>query len=430
MTAQPKKQQRLGILVGGGPAPGINGVIAAATVEALRHGLEVVGIYDGFKRLAAGDASGVRPLGRDEADQIRFRGGSFLRTARENPTKDEKKMQNVVAALQSLGLDYLVTIGGDDTALSAMRTAERVSGAIRVAHVPKTIDNDLPLPNDVPTFGFTTARDVGARSCANLREDVKTTGRWAIVVTQGRSAGHLALGIGTAAGANITVIGEEFAPQKNIALAAVCAAVEGAIFKARALGQPWGVAVLAEGLCDLTVADLAADRWKSVVTLKKDDFGNVHVSDVPLALIVTRLLQERAKQRGDGVGFVYATFGYELRCADPVPYDCEYTQALGWGAVRYLLQRGEKSWSPAGAMITMVHGELVPRPFTELINAATGKTQVRFVNMNSDGYAAARERMIRLEREDFEDDAQVERLARAAGMTAERFRADYGPGNP
>ena len=162
MTQEQRHERRLGILVGGGPAPGINGVIGAATMEATRRGVKVIGVLDGFKWLAKGDATHVRELNRVEVEEARFRGGSMLRTSRENPTKAPAKMQAVVDALLQIGVDRLVTIGGDDTAFSAYRTSELAKGAIRVAHVPKTIDNDLPLPKQIPTFGFQTARHVGA----------------------------------------------------------------------------------------------------------------------------------------------------------------------------------------------------------------------------------------------------------------------------
>ena len=137
---------RLGILVGGGPAPGINGVIAAATIEGINQGYEVIGFYDGFKWLAAGEAQHCRPLTIRDVSGIHLRGGSILGTSRTNPTKSETSMQNVFKVFEQLGITTLVTIGGDDTAFSASQVAKRSNGKIHVAHVPKTIDNDLPLP--------------------------------------------------------------------------------------------------------------------------------------------------------------------------------------------------------------------------------------------------------------------------------------------
>src|SRR5574341_1095112 len=239
----------LAILVGGGPAPGINGVIAAATIEARNHGVRVIGFYDGFKWLARGDTSHVTEIQIAEVSRIHFDGGSILRTSRENPTRSPESLRNVTAALGTLGVSHLLTIGGDDTAYAASRLAEILQGTVALAHVPKTIDNDLPLPHEVATFGFTTACNLGKDIVKNLMEDAVTTNRWFFITVMGRRAGHLALGIGGAAGATLTVIGEEF-PEPRIPLQTLVDILEGAIIKRRASGKGHGVAILSEGLAD------------------------------------------------------------------------------------------------------------------------------------------------------------------------------------
>src|SRR5207248_4825186 len=113
-------------------------------------------------------------------------------------------------ALRRLNVSMLVTVGGDDTAYSGSQVYLRAGGAVRVAHVPKTIDNDLPLPPSTPTFGFETARHIGVSIVRNLAEDARTTARWYLIVCMGRAAGHLALGIGKAAAATNIIIPEEF----------------------------------------------------------------------------------------------------------------------------------------------------------------------------------------------------------------------------
>src|SRR5919202_1257393 len=145
---------RLALLVGGGPAPGINGVISAAAIEARNQGLEVIGFQDGFRWLMQQDLRHWRPLDIPDVKDYALRGGSLLGTARANPAKSEAAMTAVLRALRDLGVTALVTIGGDDTAFSASQVYQRAGGAIRVAHVPKTIDNDLPLPRSGPTLGF------------------------------------------------------------------------------------------------------------------------------------------------------------------------------------------------------------------------------------------------------------------------------------
>src|SRR2546421_7312248 len=201
---------KMAILVGGGPAPGINGVISAATIEGINQGFRVFGLRDGYKWLAQGDTDHCVRLTIEHVKEIHLRGGSILGTSRTNPTKSETSMRNVLSALEELGVTALVSIGGDDTAFSASQVYQQAAGSIRVAHVPKTIDNDLPLPGSTPTFGFETARHNGVYLVRNLAEDARTTSRWYIIVTMGRAAGHLALGIGKAAAATLMIIPEEF----------------------------------------------------------------------------------------------------------------------------------------------------------------------------------------------------------------------------
>src|SRR5579884_4121240 len=172
-----RQESKLAIVVGGGPAPGINSVIGAATIRACLSDVGVLGIQDGFQWLMAGDSSRVVPLTIADTSRIHFRGGSFLGISRANPTTKPEHMQRVLETLQRLGVGMLITIGGDDTAFTAYKLAQRADGALRVVHVPKTIDNDLDLPHDVWTFGYQTARHVGVDILHNLMVDAKTTGR-------------------------------------------------------------------------------------------------------------------------------------------------------------------------------------------------------------------------------------------------------------
>ena len=180
---------------------------------------------------------------------IHLRGGSILGTSRTNPAKSETFMKNVLDVLHRLNVTCLVTIGGDDTAFSGSQVYKRAGGAVRVAHVPKTIDNDLPLPESTPTFGYETARHVGVGIVRNLAEDARTTSRWYLLISMGRAAGHLALGIGKAAAATLTIIPEEFRG-RPISIEEITDILIGSIVKRLANGSPYGVAVLAEGLLE------------------------------------------------------------------------------------------------------------------------------------------------------------------------------------
>lgn len=410
MTSKPV----LAILVGGGPAPGINAVISAAAIEAINEGFDVVGVQDGFKHLMRDDAAKIRPLRIEDVSRIHLDGGSVLGTARDNPTKSAAAIQSVVNTLRAKNVTYLVTIGGDDTALSSRYVAENSGGEIRVVHVPKTIDNDLPLPSHIPTFGYQTARHVGVELVHNLMEDARSTKRWYVVVAMGRKAGYLALGIGKAAGATLTLIGEEF-NRNTVSFTEICDIVEGAIIKRRAMGRQFGVAMLAEGL----IEKLDQKELADLQDVERDEHGHIRFAEVDLARKVKAEVQGRLSQRGIRVTITNKNIGYELRCADPIPFDAAYCRDLGYSAIRFLLNGG------SGAMVSIQGGRLVPISFDELRDEATGKTRVRLVNVKSEGFRVAREYMIRLERADFEDPAWVEKMAQAGNLTTEDFRNKF-----
>jgi 6-phosphofructokinase 1 len=408
------KDRVLAILVGGGPAPGNNAVISAATIEAINEGFEVIGVQQGFKWLMRRDGSHVRPLAIDDVSRIHLDGGSILGTARDNPTRSEESLCAVVETLDSLNVTHLVTIGGDDTALSSSSVASQSGGRIRAVHVPKTIDNDLPLPSHIPTFGYQTARHVGVELVQNLMEDARSTKRWYVVVAMGRKAGHLALGIGKAAGATLTIIGEEF-DRKYVAFSEICDIVEGAIIKRRAMNRQYGVAMLAEGL----IEKLDPEELAELEDVERDEHGHIRFAEVDLARKVKAEVQGRLSVRGIRVTITNKNIGYELRCADPIPFDAAYCRDLGYSAIRFLLGGG------SGAMVSIQGGRLVPIPFDDIREAGTGKTRVRMVNTKSEGFQVAREYMIRVEPNDFKDAAWVEKLAEAANLSADEFRARF-----
>src|SRR5512136_1006657 len=234
------QHKKMAILVSGGPAPGINSVISAATIRCELDDVEVLGLRDGFEWIMHGNVDHVAPLTIEEVRRIHFRGGSHIGISRANPTLDPQHLENTVISLLRLNVAQLLTIGGDDTAYSAMKLEEKAGGRIRVAHVPKTIDNDLDLPPYVDTFGFQTARHFGVEIVKNLMVDARTTSRWYLAVTMGRKAGHLALGIGKAAGATLTVIPEEFR-ERPVKLQRVVDLLIGAVIKRLDGGRTDGV---------------------------------------------------------------------------------------------------------------------------------------------------------------------------------------------
>ena len=475
--------EKVAIIVGGGPAPGINGVISSITIEAVNSDLDVFGVRDGFKHLVSdkfnpADPAQVKQLDIHDVAPYYQRGGSMLGTSRTNPTKVDKKTGQdklgvVIANLEKLGVKYLVTIGGDDTAFSGSQVHARAGGRIKVVHVPKTIDNDLPLPAGIPTFGFETARHIGVELARNLKEDARTTTRWYILVSMGRAAGHLALGIGKASAATLTVIAEEFYVKQDGAYAKKTVTLDdgsahevhetripvnlnliadliiGSILKRKAQGKGYGVAVLAEGLLEAIGADaLKADlgeRLDMYGTIEEDDFGHLRLGEIEFGRMIRHRVAERlaaffppepdkiAKlpkdpftkkpiMRSGAFTMVDKDLGYELRCADPIPFDADYTRNLGYGAVQFLLSPDADRH---GAVVTFVGEQMVPRPFGDLIEPSTKKMRPRLVEVDSQSYKCARRYMIRLDRSDFDKPDRLKKLADVVKLTPEEFKARF-----
>jgi 6-phosphofructokinase 1 len=390
----------------------------------------VLGILDGFEHLVEGRTDQVVPLTITDVSRIHMLGGSILYTSRANPTIEDPsaddprwRMHRTVEALQHLQIDALITIGGDDTAYSAQRVAEAAGGRLRVAHVPKTIDNDLPLPRGVSTFGFQTARHVGVELVNNLMTDAITTKRWFFVLAMGRSAGHLAVRIGKAAGATLTVIAEQFPQDSPIRLAQLVDLVEAAILKRMAYQRPFGVVILSEGIA----LRLDEDELKRAMPdVERDEHGHIRLGELNLDGVLADLVKERFLERGQKVTITPKNIGYELRCAAPIPFDIEYTRDLGYGAVDYLRTLIREGRDEPGAMITFQAEQLVPIPFGSFSDPKTGRPRVREVDLDSAMYRVATEYMIRLEREDLDDPERLRRLAEEARMSPEAFRARYG----
>ena len=409
------QRKRLAILVGGGPAPGINSVIGAATIRAAVEGVEVLGIEDGFEWLMQGNIEHVRPLTIEGISRIHFRGGSHIGISRANPTRDPELLENAVLALLRLNVFELITIGGDDTAFSAMMLERKAAGRIRVVHVPKSIDNDLDLPAYVDTFGYQTARHLGVEILKNLMVDAKTTSRWYFVIAMGRKAGHLALGIGKAAGATLTLIPEEFAT-RPIRLKTIVDTLVGAIIKRLSMGRRDGVAVIAEGV----VLDIDPQDIEQIADVERDAHGHVRIAEVNIGEIIKKAVQNRLAEFELKSTVVAKNIGYELRCADPIPFDMEYTRDLGYCAAKYLLEGGN------GVVVSMQAGRFVPIPWDELFDHDTGRTRVRLVDTHSTRYAIARRYMLRLRRDDFDDANELARFAAVVGLSLEEFRAQFG----
>jgi 6-phosphofructokinase 1 len=243
--------------------------------------------------------------------------------------------------------------------------------------------------------------------------DAETTSRWYLVIAMGRKAGHLALGIGKAAGSTLTLIPEEFGTER-IPFRIIVDTLVGSIIKRLASGRRDGVAVIAEGVVlALDPEDLAKHD------VEHDAHGNLRIAEVEIGEILKRAVQDRLKQFGAKSTIVAKNIGYELRCADPIPSDMEYTRDLGYCAARYLLAGGD------GVMISMQGGQFVPIPFADLLDPKTGRARIRLVDIRSTRYAIARRYMIRLRRDDFEDPHELAKYAAVCGITLQEFRQQF-----
>ena len=413
------RKEKIGILVGGGPAPGINSVIHSATIEAINRGHEVVGIYDGFKHLMHGKLVGI-PLTIDDVSRIHLEGGSILRTSRANPTKKEEDLRRCASALLEAGVTCLIGIGGDDTAFSVYKVAsyaqEQMGIAIRCAHVPKTIDNDLPLPEGIPTFGFETARELRTRIVMNFMEDARTSQHWFVVVTMGRKAGHLALGIGKSSGATLTLIPEEWGDEK-IRLQHVVDILATSMIRRLVEGRNYGVALVAEGI----VEQMDEDDLKALGDIPLDEHGHPRLGEINFSDLLRQQVNKDLKAlQVVGVRVVDKELGYELRCAPPVAFDIDYTRSLGEATVDFLLSGG------TNATITLQQNQIVPMRFETMMNPKTGRTEVRLVNINSFTYRSARKFMIRLTPQHADDGIFLARMAAHTNLSTEGFKARYG----
>lgn len=406
--------KKIGIVVGGGPAPGINGVISAIALHAHDIGITPIGFNDGFEWLAQRYTDEQHNLTVDEVSRIHLDGGSIIGTSRADLAREPEALENAVAALKKLEIDALIAIGGDDQVASAQAISQKSEGSIKVVIIPKSIDNDLALPSRLNNLGYESARHTGVGIVKSLMFDAKTTGRWYIGVTIGRPTGHLTLGIGAAASATCTIIPEEFSSE-TISLGDICDIVEGSIIKRQAMGKNYGIVLLSEALSER----FSPDEVRELEDVDRDMQGNIRVAEIDLGRKVKSAVQARFDKRKKKVTIVDKTIGYELRCVPPIPYDAEHARDLGYAAVDYLVSGN------SDAVIVVQDGDFTPIPFSSMIDPETGAGRIRHVDITTESYGVARDYMVRLEPRDFLDAAWVDTLADTAGLSSSEFRKHF-----
>lgn len=391
--------QRVGILFSGGPAPAANAVISAAALAFLNAGIEVIGFFDGYEDLERYSATDrlvegehfVR-LSRDDVSGIRNRRDIILRTSRANPGKAIARLEDlrdpaknarlmaVYGALQSLEVDALISIGGDDTLKTAnylYRMQDLVPGVrpLRVVHLPKTIDNDYYGIDW--TFGFFSAAHYAAAEIRNLGADARSTKVWYVLEIMGRKAGWLTYASGIAGEATKMISVEDVDGEFDVEAAADEIA---RLMEARMQdGRAYGVVCVAEGLADHLPE---AQRPKET-----DQHGNVVLGAANIGKLLAEATEKRFTERtGLSMKVRHKQVGYEARCADPSAFDVLLGTQLGTGAYRALVERGL-----TGHMVSVVKQlELTYVPFDELIDPVTLKTRVRYIDRESDFFRLAR----------------------------------------
>lgn len=380
--SHPSTRKNFGIVVSGGPAPGINSVISSSVIEANNRGYQVKGLVNGFRDIMSGEPGAVVPLKADQVANIYNKGGSILGTSRFNPLKDVEHREKFIQALHHHEIDKLIVIGGEGSAYLSLQLS-KLYPDLAIVHVPKTIDNDLILPNKYPSFGFETALHAGTKIVETLREDARTCRRWYITTAMGRKAGFLALGIGLASGATSTLIPEEFAGTKPTARD-MASILFSTMRKRIAMKKNYGVVILAEGILDC----IAPEKDDLLSSCERDELGRIRYSQLELGDVLIPILKEMLKEANLDSHMVRKNIGYELRCCEPISFDIEYTKFLGYGAVQHILG------GHSGIMVTRDFDKLGFIPLQSM-EGTEGLITSRTVDLSSDLYRVSRSFMIR-----------------------------------
>ena len=365
-------KKSIAIICGGGPAPGINTVISTVAKTFIKDGYKILGVHHGYKGLFS-DNPEVKSFSFKKADRIFSRGGSTLIMSRFKPKDSDFKADFFI----NNNVKLLVTIGGDDTASTASRLTKFLSKqnlGVAHIHVPKTIDNDLPLPDRNPTFGFHTAKDEGVRIGNTVYEDARTSENWFVVSAMGRSAGHLAFGIASACHFPMMIIPEMFNKTK-ITFDKLINMIISSIIKSKIRGIDYGVALVSEGVFHFMEEK---EITNSGINFTYDDHGHPELGNVSKSHIFNYLLQVKLKKLGIEIKSRPVEIGYELRCCNPIAFDLTLCTLLGIG-VKKLFDEGI-----TGCIVSAnSRGDITPL-YLKDFEDENGKVTPRLVDIESD----------------------------------------------
>ncbi len=371
--------EAIAILTGGGPAPGMNTVVGSVAKTFLQKGYRVIGLHGGYSGLF-NPSPKTTDIDFLLSDDIFNRGGSFLTMSRFKPTDKNFAEDFNLDFFVKNNIKLLVTVGGDDTASTANRIAKFLEDKkypIANIHVPKTIDNDLPLPAGSPTFGYQSAKEMGSVIARTVYTDARTSGNWFVVAAMGRSAGHLAFGIGTACHYPMIVIPEMF-NKTTITVEKIVNLVVSAILKRKVMGMEYGAAMISEGVFhELSDEEIK----KSGINFSYDDHGHPELGKVSKAHIFNEMLENKLKAIGLKVKSRPVEIGYEVRCQTPVAFDLVYCSQLGMGVYK-LFSEGK-----TGCMVYVdPAGQISPLYLKDLQDAVSGKIPPRLVDIKGDKF--------------------------------------------
>ena len=371
-----KMEKSIVILTGGGPAPGMNTVVGTIAKTFLSNGYRVIGLHGGYKGLFS-PTQKTTDIDFLLADSIFNRGGSYLMMSRYKPSQEDFDKNFTLDFFKNNNIQLLVTVGGDDTASTANRIAKFLAAKnypIANIHVPKTIDNDLPLPSNIPTFGYHSAKSEGTKIATTVYEDARTSGTWFVVSAMGRSAGHLALGIGATCHYPMIVIPEMF-NRTDITIDKIVNMAISAIIKRKIMGLSYGAIMISEGVFH---AFSHTDLEAAGVKFTYDDHGHPELGKISKAQMFNELLEKKLDKLGISVKSRPVEIGYEVRCVTPIAYDLMYCSQLGMG-VYQLFKEGA-----TGCMVYLDLNNNIKPLYLSDIQDKDGKIPPRGVNIHTD----------------------------------------------
>ena len=324
----------LGILTGGGDAPGLNAVIRAVVVRALRSGHRVTGFLRGWKGLIEGDSI---ELDRESVRDLHRQGGTILHSSRTNPMKVDGGLETISKNLESSGIDLLIAVGGEDTLGVAQKLSEM--GA-KVLGVPKTVDNDLSATDY--TFGFDTAINYIMDALDRLHTTARSHERVMVVEIMGRHAGWMALHGGIAGGAHIILI-----PEREFDTDEVCSFLR----KRFDEGRRYAIVAVAEGAMDPEIARHVMH------SAEKDAFGHVQLgTGIGIGEALANEIEDRT-----GLETRHVILGHVQRGGPPSAFDRVLGTMLGVKVV----EMAEEGLS--GQMAALRGGEVVSASLKEAV---------------------------------------------------------------